>query len=170
MVTQEEIESRTFELLEENKVACRVTDAEMRQFDTKHQLVIKLMNLKVAFDNIHNYKTTMGYERFAEACMLGTSTIKRMFSGTIRITRTMLYRITVGMKMSLDEANSYFALCGGELREECIEDYICIHALLDGDDIHLFLEQFEKYTNYILERKQTEMPERPGQKVGQKKG
>lgn len=45
-----------------------------------------------------------------------------------------------------------------------------MNALLDEDDIHLFLQQYEEFTNYILDRQPTEMPKRPGQNFGQKKG
>ena len=47
--------------------------------------------------------------------------------------------------MSLDEANKYFELCGGPLSGTKIEDYICINALMDDDDIQLFIDDFEKH-------------------------
>jgi hypothetical protein len=36
---------------------------------------------------------------------------------------------------------------GGALRESCLADYICIHALLDKDDISDFISDFEKHTD-----------------------
>ena len=39
------------------------------------------------------------------------------------------------LKMTVDEANKYFELCGGPLYERCMADYICMKALKDKDDI-----------------------------------
>ena len=63
-----------------------------------------------------------------------------------------LYKFSVGLQMTLEEANTYFELCGGALNERCMADYICIRALLDHDSIDHFIEEFEKHTGIKLSR------------------
>ena len=62
------------------------------------------------------------------------------------MTRTFLYKFTVGLKLTVDEANKFFDLCGGPLYEKCFADYICLRALEDKDDIEVFIKQFELHT------------------------
>ena len=40
-----------------------------------------------------------------------------------------------------------YSVGGGALAEDNIEDYICIKALEDKDDILLFIEQFNEFVN-----------------------
>ena len=49
--------------------------------------------------------------------------------------------------MNLEEANEYFELCGGPLSTKSIEDYICINALRDKDNIQQLIDDFKKHTS-----------------------
>lgn len=73
-------------------------------------------------------------------------TLKKTINGSIKITRNFIYKFVVRLHMTLEEANTYFELNGGALRETCLADYICLHALLDQDDIHQFISDFEQHT------------------------
>ena len=86
------------------------------------------------------------YFGLEEICQLSETTLKKSVAGTIKITRPFLYKLTVGLHLSLEEANNLFVRCGGELREDCVEDYICRNALRDGDDIMKFIDEVNKYT------------------------
>lgn len=159
MVTEKEMRERCFEEPRREKSSMRVSAEEMCRFEQDtNTLRRKISGRKIQFDKEFN-NSHSSYEKFANACCLNASTVKKTIAGSIKITRTFLYRMAVGMHMTVEEANEYFSLCGGVLREECVEDYICIHALKDGDSIELFLEQFEEFTKAKLWRKERDFKE-----------
>jgi AICAR transformylase/IMP cyclohydrolase PurH len=105
---------------------------------------------KIIYQNEHKLSSAAAYEELEERCQISMDTMKKTINNRIRVTRNFLYKFTVGLHMTLDEANEYFALSGGTLRESCLADYICIHALLDQDDINEFIKDFEKHTEFKL--------------------
>lgn len=153
MVTEQEISSHIFVEEKFDAASMRVNVEEMKGFEENNRkLPRKIGTKKIQFDRECNNDNS-SYEKFANACCLSASTVKKTIAGSIKVTRAFLYRMAVGMHMTVEEANEYFSMCGGSLRKECIEDYICIRALKDGDSIELFLEQFEKFTKAKLWRK-----------------
>ena len=146
MVTKEEMKKMGLVGAdEERKASYRVTAAEMRRFEVNNTLALKVYNKIKDYTTKHNIKPR--YEGLVEQCQLDASTLSKSCAGKIKITRYFLYKFTVGLKMSVKEANEFFSLCGGALAEDNIEDYICIKALEDKDDILLFIEQFNEFVN-----------------------
>ena len=144
MVTKEEMETRTFvDSVKRPREAHFVTAAEMQRFEQNKSLnddVYKVIN---DYTKKHDIKPK--YEGLEEICQLSETTLKKSVAGTIKITRLFLYKLTVGLHLSLEEANMLFAKCGGALREDCKEDYVCLKALEHGDDILTFIHQFNEF-------------------------
>ena len=146
MVTYEEIKSKKFTNLNNTeKVSYHVTTAEMQRFEGSKELGLMLYN------KIDNYVKTNHlkpkYEKLEDLCQISETSLKKSCTGTQKITRLFLYKLSVGLKMSVEEANEYFALCGGVLKADNLEDYICMRALEDKDDILHFIEQFNEYVS-----------------------
>ncbi len=145
MVTEKEMAERVFVKPKEMQgTSSYVTASEMKRFEHA-----KALNNDV-YDVINNFAKENNirpkYYGLETICQLSESTLKKSVAGTIKITRPFLYKLTVGLHLSLEEANKLFAKCGGVLREDNIEDYICMKALIDGDDIIAFMNQFNEYT------------------------
>lgn len=153
MVTKEEMKNviANAEKAQEKPVFS-VTPEEMRQFKKNDRLPYLIANKKRQNDEKHGVSITAGYGLIDEMCQISETNMKRKMNGTIRVTRTFLYKFTIGLHMSLDEANELFALCGGPLRETDPADYICINYLETKDDIHKFIEQYEQYVDKKLTR------------------
>lgn len=141
-------EMKQFDSLEQTrgKTSYRVSEFQMKQFDTAWELQDKIGNRKEQFQKERGLKAYPAYDKLEEECQISVTSIKQTISGRQKVTRNFLYKFTIGLRMSLDEANEYFALCGGELNLKNREDFICYHALVDGDTIFEFIEQFERYT------------------------
>ncbi len=153
MVTEEEMKNviSNAEKAQEKPVFS-VTPEEMQRFKTNDRLPYLIANKKCQNDEKHGVSITAGYGLIEEMCQISETNMKRTINGTIRVTRTFLYKFTIGLHMSLDEANELFALCGGPLRETDPADYICINYLETKDDIHKFIEQYEHYVGKKLTR------------------
>lgn len=134
------------------RVALAVTPEDMKRFKKNTKLPLLIADRKRKNDTDHNVSATAGYDLIEEMCLISITSLKRTINGSDRPTRTFLYKFTVGLKLSVEEANTFFELCGGALREENPEDFICIRALEDEDDIHLFCDQFEQYIHKKLAR------------------
>ena len=144
MVTEKEMAERNFTISgSERKASYHVTADEMRKFSVNAGLNNLVYNKINDYTKKHNIKPK--YEGLEDRCQLSASTLKKSCSGTIRITRLFLYKLTVGLKMDVDEANELFVLCGGALNEYFHEDYVCYKALKDKDDIMHFIDQFNHY-------------------------
>ena len=148
MVSHEGIKNRVFSLEMQptlSKGSAQVTMSKIQEFDER------LVNLRIyigdvidAYAKEHNIKPK--YDGIEELTHLSVSQIKQMINGRTNITRTSLYKLVVGLKMSLEEANKLFRMFNGELTEDCLEDYICIRALEDGDDMTDFITEYNQYT------------------------
>ncbi|MCQ2354976.1 MAG: hypothetical protein MJ102_07765 [Clostridia bacterium] len=136
------------------KDIARVTASELTVFREQSTRLANLIGLKkLQYQKEHGLSSTAAYGELEERCHISTTTFKKTVNGSLDPTRHFLYKFSVGLQMSLEEANTYFELCGGALNERCcMADYICIHALLDHDSIGLFIEQFEKHTGIKLSR------------------
>lgn len=143
-INKEEFDSIFFEL---EKVSSRVSAKELSHFaDNDNTLRDMISKKKLMYQEEHKLTALKAYEELEEKCRISIDTMKKTISGRIKVTRNFLYKFVVGLHMSIDKANEYFELNGGVLRESCLADYICIHALLDKDDIGVFIEDFEKHT------------------------
>lgn len=147
-IKKEEFDSIFFEV---EKTSLRVSPKELSHFiDDENTLRDMISRKKILYQKENNLTALAAYEQLEDKCQISMDTIKKTINGRSKVTRNFLYKFVVGLNMTLEEANKYFALNGGELRESCLADYICIHALLDKDNITLFISEFEKHTDYKL--------------------
>ncbi len=136
---------------EPEKKSFHVTAGELSDFiENECKLREMISQRKIRYTQEHNLSVMQTYEELEDKCQINMDTMKKTISGAIRISRNFLYKFTVGLHMSLEEANTYFELKDGVLQENNIADYICIRALLDGDDISEFIRDFEKHTEYKI--------------------
>ena len=148
MVTKEEL--KQFEDLKtaEAKTSYKVTAAELSHFvDNDFDLAELVAERKKQYERENKVSATAAYLDIEEKCQISMATFKKAMCGMRKITRKFLYKFTVGLKMSLEEANEYFELCGGALSTKCREDYICIKALEDKDSIEQFVSDIKKHTS-----------------------
>ena len=154
MLTKEEYEQvlvRRSEV-ENQKVAMQVTSAELKKFENDTKLPSMISDRKIQNDIEKGLKALHGYSAIEESCLISVTSLKKVINGSDKVTRKFLYKFVVGLKMSLDEANQFFAHCGGQLHDDSLEDYICKCALRDEDDIYTFVEEFERLTNSKIVR------------------
>ncbi len=153
MVTYEEMKI-VMEIAEKERkqASYSVTPEEMQRFKVNNKLPSLISTKKMKNDEKHGVSLTAGYGLIEELCLINESTFKKTIKGTIRATRTFLYKFTIGLQMSIDEANELFNLCGGPLRETDPADYICVNYLKTKDDIHKFCEQYKEYIGKNLTR------------------
>lgn len=153
MVTKEEMK-KVIENAEKerNKVSYSVTPEEMQRFKANDKLPYLIATKKRENDDKLGLNLTSGCEKIEELCLIEVSTFKKTINGSIRVTRTFLYKFTIGLHMTLEEANKLFELCGGPLRETDPADYLCKRYLEEPDDIYTFCEQYEEYIGKKLTR------------------
>ena len=147
MVTLEELRNKNFTPTKNEDASFRVTAADMKRFQSNNELPLKLYNAIAEYARLHNIKPK--YAGMEELCQISETSLKKSCAGTQKITRQFLYKFTVGLKMSVEAANDFFILCGGVLREDDLEDFICMKALTDGDDILFFINQFNEFVKEI---------------------
>ncbi len=149
MVTKEEMESMNFthemELMP-RKGIMQVSKKEMGDFDRQiADLRLDIARIIDEYAQEHNIKPK--YEGMEERTHLSAAQIKQLINGRANVTRTSLYKLAVGLKMTVEEANEkLFKKFNGELRSICREDFICIKALEDGDDVSSFIREYNTYT------------------------
>ena len=153
MVTYEEMK-KVMENAEKerNQASYSVTPEEMQRFKVNDKLPILISTKKMENDKKHGVTATPGYGLIEEQCLISEATLKKTINRSIRVTRTFLYKFTIGLHMSLDEANELFNLCGGPLRETDPADYLCKRYLEEPDDIHTFCNQYEEWIHKKLTR------------------
>ena len=148
MTTKEELNRfKRLNNSDSQRASYRVTSAEMKRFEGNKTLALKVYNKINDYCNIYNIKPK--YEGLEEICQLSASTLNKSCGGKIKITRLFLYKFSVGLKMSITEADEFFELCGGKLNEDNPEDLICRNALRDGDDILYFIDEFNSWVKHI---------------------
>lgn len=154
-IKKEEFASIFFKV---EKTSLRVSAKDLSHFmDNENILKDMIARKKLMYQKEHNLTSLAAYEELEDKCQINMDTMKKTINGRIRVTRNFIYKFTVGLHMALEEANEYFELNGGELRESCLADYICIHALLDQDDISVFISEFEKHTNSKIGMRERQM-------------
>lgn len=148
MVTEEELK-HFFELKSTcTKTSYQVTALELAHFvDNDIKLAELISDRKKQYEKENKVSATAAYFDIEEKCQISTDAFKKAMCGNRKITRKFLYKFTVGLKMNLEEANEYFELCGGPLSTKSIEDYICINALRDKDNVQQLIDDFKKHTS-----------------------
>lgn len=135
-----------------------VNDSDMSQFaDQDKRLAKKISTIKLKYDaEFCEGKSTRGYDEILDKCQISVTALKKTIKNDIRPSRNLVYKLVVGLKIPLEEANELFALCGGPLTLDCQADKICLYALRDGDSIDHFIEQFEYYTKIKISIRERE--------------
>ena len=150
MVTPEEMKNRQFTIdssdMSPKKGLYQVTDGEMASF-LEGDDELGLMISDVVDDYVEEHHLKPKYDKLEELTHLSASTIKQSINDKMRITRNTLYKLSVGLKLPLEKANELFLRCGGVLKQDNKEDFICLKAIEDKDDIITFIDQYNHYTN-----------------------
>lgn len=135
-----------------------VNDSDMSQFvDQDKRLAKKIATIKLKHDKeFCDSKSTRGYDDILEKCQISVTALKKTIKNDIKPSRNLVYKLVVGLKIPLEEANELFALCGGPLTLDCQADKICMYALRDADSIEHFIEQFEYYTKIKISIRERE--------------
>ena len=136
----------------EEKIAYQMTGSDLQKFEKKDKLPSMISDRKMQNDIEKGLKALHGYSDIEESCLISVTSLKKTINGSQKVTRTFLYKFAVGLHMSVEEANEYFALCGGILHEDSLEDAICRCALRDGDSIYQFVEEYERLTGAKIAR------------------
>lgn len=156
MVTEKELNQFNNNETPKENVSYKVTAAELSGFiDNEYALAKKISDWKKNYEKSESISTSEAYYQIEIKCQLGEDTFKKAMCGTRKITRKFLYKFTVGMKMTLEEANEFFELCGGPLTRTSKEDYVCMNALRDKDSIEQLVSDFNKHLNISLGYKST---------------
>ena len=146
MVTKEEMEKRKFKSPEEmggDKASLRVTAGEIASFDKDENELPSDVDT-VIFDYCQKHGLKRSNAVIAEYCHTNEKTLREYLNGNRRITREFLYKLAIGLELTLDEADLLFEKCGGKLNADNRQDYIVINAILDHDDIDDFIENFNE--------------------------
>lgn len=154
MVTSEDISKIDFTSTEyiQKKSSMRVSAADLSHFKIEEKkLAQKIGLLKLQYESDHHLGAMPAYEQLEEKCQISISAMKNTINGKLKPSRNFLYKLAVGLHLPLSKANELFALCGGELTEKCMADYITIKALEDGDTIYEFINQFQEFTKIKIE-------------------
>ena len=138
--------------IEKEKVAYQMTSSDLKKFEKKDKLPSMISDRKMQNDIEKGLKALHGYSDIEESCLISVTSLKKTINGSQKVTRTFLYKFAVGLHMSIEEANEYFALCGGILHEDSLEDAICRCALREGDSIYQFVDEFERLTGSKIAR------------------
>ena len=150
MTTIDEIKQCKYSIIDiEYKVSARTSREEVDALFSG-DIALKEKVAEVIDDYVYENNLKPKYERLSELLQMNEKTIKQCLArgGTSnRITRPFLYKLVVGLKLSLEQANELFSISGGGvLKSDCIEDLVCINAIRDKDDIKEFIKEYNKYT------------------------
>lgn len=84
------------------------------------------------------------YDELDRLCYIAPATMKKTVLGKYLVSRVFLYKFTIGLCMTLEEANAYFSLCnGGILKSDDRGDYIVINAFRDQDNVESVINEFQ---------------------------
>lgn len=148
------IEYETIFADEEPKYAYMLTDDQVKEHeDNMIKLQNMLLDLKIK-DDLENDLKASDYSNIEMNCLISSETFRKVICGKHKVTRELLYKIVVGYKMTLDEANEYFELEGGKLNPKCLADHICIGALEGKDKIEVFVKEYKDLTGKAIVKKE----------------
>ena len=112
MVTEQEIKNRVFTVdFQSPEHSFLVTDSQMRGFDeNRRKLASKINEYLLIFEKEHNYSRNRTYEELVDLCQQSGDTFKKIISGRIRATRTVLYKFCIGLELTLPQAEDTIPL------------------------------------------------------------
>ena len=147
MVTEEEMRSRVFKPLKNEKISYRVKAGEMDSFRQKNDELARILNeYIIKYEIEHDCSRNKAYEDISYNCQQSADSFKKIFQKKSRITRELLYKFCLGMKLNEEESEKIFKLSPqGTLSTDHIGDFIFLDALRSGDDIFIFIDEYEKY-------------------------
>ncbi|MCL2008913.1 MAG: hypothetical protein FWG71_00010 [Synergistaceae bacterium] len=159
MVDETEFRNRHFETRGIIEPIARVAGGYKKQQDQRElvhsmrlMLEAVLQSQKKETGKAKSIERTVWGDVEGEGCEIQYNTYRSYMGLKRRVTRAALAKFAVGLGLSLDDANKLFRLQGGELNETNDFDYITIHALMDKDNIMVFMEEVEKYTAVKIRR------------------
>ncbi|SCY73058.1 hypothetical protein SAMN02910292_02696 [Lachnospiraceae bacterium XBB2008] len=144
MVTEEELRSKSFKCTLSDKPSYKVSKEEADRFkQMRAALPRKLHEVLAAWTKETGVQLTNS--TLGEMCRTNEKTIREYLNTKRAITRQFLYKLTIGLQLSLDQADELFELCGGILDpDSTFEDFIVYKAIIDKDDIDSFVEEYNK--------------------------
>lgn len=83
-------------------------------------------------------------------CDIPYPTYKQYISGKGNPSRPFIAKLSVGLGLSIEEANELFRLHSGELNLTNNVDYITYHALRTQDSLEDYLEELKRYTGTVI--------------------
>ena len=141
MVTKEELEKQKFEESHNDKASYMVSKEEMAMFDEDASELPSDVDT-VIFDYCQSLEIKRVNSQIAEYIHTNEKTLREYLNGKRKITRQFLYKLTIGLALTREQADELFMKCGGKLNPLCREDYIVLRAIEDDDSIKDFIENF----------------------------
>lgn len=128
------------------------TSNNFGEIDSNRQKLLLLISNRInALAHKHNCMSKRAYEYIDVHCQIAPATMKKILEKKYTITREFLYKFTVGLGMSINDAQEYFRLQGGELRVGIEKtETIVYNALRDKDDIDNLIGEFSSLLNRKL--------------------
>lgn len=133
--------------ISDNEVSYK-TDSSVVEIAKKNQSILAKMITDLLFERYHTPDMSMErlYQLIDRELYISVSTIKKIFQGKYTVSRDILYKIAVGLKMDMETADYYFGLSmEGPLNPGNLSDLIVINALEDGDSLDDMLLEFVEY-------------------------
>ena len=152
-LTESDLKNIKYKEYPSESCSMRLSSAAVARFsDKEKQLAKKIRTIKLRYEMEHEISSNKAYEDLADLCQISVTAFKYAVAGKKGNTanRHFLYKLVVGMQMTIEEANALFELERGPLSSECLEDQICYCALRDHDSIYDFIDEFEQITNYKI--------------------
>ncbi len=133
--------------ISDNEVSYK-TDSSVVEIARKNQVELAKKITDLLIERYHTPDMSMErfYQLIDRELYISVSTIKKIFQCKYTISRDILYKIAVGLKMDIETADYYFGLSmEGPLNHNNLTDLIVINALEDGDSLDDMLLEFVEY-------------------------
>lgn len=149
MVTEQQMRSMNFsdEPVRQTK-SYKVNPSQISRFDeNRKKLAFKINSIVLSFELEHDLSRNKTGEIISERTQQSWDSYKKVISGRTTASRALLYKFSIGMCLTLEEAQELFELSEeGPLNEKVRGDFIFLNAL-GKDSIHHFIKEYEEYTN-----------------------
>lgn len=149
MVTEQQMKSMDF-LDEPVKIKkyYQVNPSQMKKFDdNRKKLAFKINSIVLRFELENDLSRNKTGEIISERTQQSWDSYKKVISGRTTASRALLYKFSIGMCLTLEEAQELFELSEeGPLNEKVRGDFIFLNAL-GKDSIQSFIKEYEEYTN-----------------------
>ncbi len=149
MVTEEQMKSKVFlDKPVKSQRHYQVNPAQMKSFDdNRKKLAFKINSIILNFELENDLSRNKTGDIICERTQQSWDSYKKVIYGKTIATRTLLYKFSIGMNLSMEETQELFELSEeGPLNERVRGDFIFLNAL-GKDTIQSFINEYEKYTN-----------------------